>query len=85
MALKACSATQITALLNYNFVGSGSILYPRHSEVSLTDLSCQARRIYHLENYVEQTANIQVFFVVVFLQRHMSKAGPGQDSASHLL
>lgn len=37
MALKACSATQITDLLNYNFVGPGSALYPRHSEISLTD------------------------------------------------
>lgn len=37
MALKARSATQITALLNYNFVGSGSPLYPRHLEISLTD------------------------------------------------
>lgn len=37
MALKACSATQITDLLNYNFVGPGSVLYPRHSEISLTD------------------------------------------------
>lgn len=37
MALKVCSATQITDLLNYNFVGPGSVLYPRHSEISLTD------------------------------------------------
>lgn len=37
MALKACSATQITALLNYNFVRSGSVLYRRHSEISPKD------------------------------------------------
>lgn len=37
MALKARSATQITALLNYNFVGCGSALYPRRPEISVTD------------------------------------------------
>lgn len=37
MALKGRSATQITALLHYNFVGSGSALYPRRPEIPLTD------------------------------------------------
>lgn len=42
MALKARSASQITDLLNNNFVGPGRALYPRHSEISLTDLAVSA-------------------------------------------
>ena len=74
MALKACSATQITAQLNYNFVGSGSVLYPRHSEISLTD-----RAVSPDTSITWRAAWNRQLISRGLLQRRLSKSGSGQE------
>lgn len=67
VALKACSPTQITALLNYNSGGPGGTV--PGALWNITDrLSRQRWYICHLESCLKQTANIQGSLTAAFVK-----------------